>query len=803
MEQGPNLNLKCISESDCLLSEHCLGRKVRVVLRRKSMLTVLLLALAVSVPYFMFLFQQQFAWERAYELDYDATPSMRVGRFSEPAESGDGFLYSDMFAVHVGGYGFGIYATTRASSLGSTYDQVIGGLEDAGTLTFTPLIRNSVGHELTIGSAGIRPIEFNLYHGTYEEFWPIDSGEARLSASVWVGYPYAKFVASFSSATTGNASGLYSLSFHDNEPNYFLVPTAERYTTMRVSGFDRINLFPDRLGDNFIILGGGKFGMELITFEKRPTSLVFDPTQNALQIGYALDARTAYGLVKMPPTYVGFLRTAESSASPNQEEFNVARRLAHSALSFPTSIRTYYTVKADHVDVRNKYNFDYSNTNDWGLPSQPIMPLPYETNSSEQIDFTLNSLWAPISYVPANSANKPTFSLKFTIPPFELPTTTSLLIDGSPEARTIYSSIDYIENTQNVTGEWDGDPYHDGRVVTHLLLIYPLLNTQYKAKVARISGRTLTSYYSNGIAYNPATDAYRFSEIGKQKWENDVDIGALTAWLFYATALYTRYVDPTFTINNFGSIRKIERTAERVVDWSGLSWANPDPDTNGELLIETAMTFLLYYHLADQDSNVQEMDRAQYFASLTENFLLRVFEQPPRYWPQPNFVGLITPDKVRDHVDSPDVQWNWANVIWGMWTPIMAHSYTHQYIDEVKQTALEDWQWNDPMSAKFFSEYLNFNMILLYMHEPEATKNAQIILDWSSANKTEEYFQTALARAEQAAQIGYTLLKNTDERNPAIWNTSLTEQCGIFSLDSHLALSDLKRDRYTEWQQYN
>ncbi len=691
-------------------------------------------------------------------------------------------MYSDMFAVHVGD-GFGIYAAVRTSSLGTAYNQTIGSLNEAGTITFAPILTNSTSNERAGDSIGIRPIEFDLYHGIYEEFWPSDGGVARISATVWVGYPYAKFVASFGPATSGHISGRYSmrwLSLSDSEPGYFLLPAAKGYNIVKASGHDRIDFLPNSLDDNFIAVWGGKFGVELIIFEKRPTSLIFDPTHKELQINYSVSDVNPKELVKIPPIYVGFLRTTDSGASPTREEIATAQRLAHSTLAFPTSLRIFYTVKQDSVEIRDKYSFDYLSANDWGIPSQPIAPLRYETNATAPIDFTLQSVWAPISYVSVNSDDELTFSLKLTIPAFELPTGTNPLVDGSPEARAIYSSIDNIENAQKAVGEWDGNAYHDGRVVTHLLLIYPVLNPQYRAKVAKIAGKTLSNYYTAGIVYNPATNAYRFNDIEKKRWESAVDLGALTAWLFYATALYTRYVDPAFTKDSFNSLRKIERTVERVVDWSGLSWANPDPDTNGELLIETAMTFLVYYHLASQDSNIQEMDRAAYFASLTENFLLRVFEQPHRYWARPNLVGQFTPGRVFDHVDSPPVQWNWANVIWGMWTPVMAHSYTRQYIDGVKQTAVQDWQWNDPKSPKFDVEYLNFNMILLYMHEPEAKENAQIILSWFLANKTGRYYQTALSRAEQAAQIGYTMLTNNDDKNEAMSSTAEEEYYSIF-----------------------
>jgi hypothetical protein len=197
-----------------------------------------------------------------------------------------------------------------------------------------------------------------------------------------------------------------------------------------------------------------------------------------------------------------------------------------------------------------------------------------------------------------------------------------------------------------------------------------------------------------------------------------------------------------------------------------------------------------------------------YFIAVTQNFLRQVFEQPHRYWPYPNFVGEFKPGFVADHVDQPTVQWNWANTIWGMWMPVMANSYSRQYIDGVKQAAASDWQWNDPTGQKFDSEYLDFNMILLYLHEPESKKNAQLILGWVQTNSAGEYFHSAMERAEEAAQIGYSLIPNPSPNtgtNDAVRSTiTLLVPTGLWlaSVRCPDVLAEGKRKRHRATQSF-
>jgi len=652
--------------------------------------------------------------------------------------------------------GFQIDASVPNAQLDQVYNQTIGGYIDAGTVTFTP---NSSASPYG-NSSVVKPLEFDRYHGVYSELSSGSSGTLNLTATAWAGYPYARFAASLTPVQgPGATGGSYVIQwFTLSHADYLLVPSAQGIRPVYLSGGRQIELHPSELTDNFIAVISRSFGIEFIAFEKKPTVLSFDASNTELQVDYSTPTNSGNSkLENFPEIYVGFESTAV--ATPSRSTLAIVRQLAHSALSFPLSMRIFYTVKWGNVDVREEYNFE-TGTNDWGIIPQAIIPLPYETNSTTPPGFTLDSVWAPISYVPAQQDSYATFSYTFTVPSFELPTVGEQLVNGTTDAQGIYSAIDYVADTQQAYGGWDGFAYHDGRVATHLLLLYPLLDAEYRAKVAQITDRTLTHYYSTGIGYNPTFDAYRFIDQDENKWNSSVDLGALTAWLFYAAALYTRYVNSSFTPTEFPTLQKIERAVEGDVDWSGLSWANPDPDTSGELLIETAMTFLVYYHLARQASNQPEMDRAMYFIALTENFLHRVFEQPHRYWPYPNFVGQFKPGLVEDHVDLPTVQWNWANTIWGMWMPVMANSYSQEYIDGVKQTAALDWQWNDPNGKKFDPEYLDFNMILLYLHDPDSEKNAQLIIGWVQTNSTGEYFHSAMTRAEEAAQIGYTMLPN-------------------------------------------
>jgi hypothetical protein len=179
------------------------------------------------------------------------------------------------------------------------------------------------------------------------------------------------------------------------------------------------------------------------------------------------------------------------------------------------------------------------------------------------------------------------------------------------------------------------------------------------------------------------------------------------------------------------------------------------------------MAFLVYYHIAKQTNNIVERDRAAYFAALTQSFVLNVFEKPQQYWNYPPFVGTYAVGAVFDSKSRPEVQWDWAKTIWSLWTPVMSTSYTPAYVNHIREAAERDWDWNRPEGRKFVEEYLNFNMILFYISDPEAKQNVKILLQlYLTSDQGRRLCSASGSRAtscpmrlsEEAAQIVYSML---------------------------------------------
>lgn len=695
------------------------------------------------------------------QTDFTMTPPsglLGAGRFSEPSIKNSALMYSDLFGVVVE-HGFRVYAFTTNASIGTPYRQQVGAAVDAGWVSFSPVLNGVYGKDSSDNAASpkTRTVEYDAYHGIYEKLWSSGVGTVTLDASAWVGFPYSRYDATFYPSAAGNASGSYIIKWWaaNTGPTDFLIPSQSGYVLDAVTSNTPITVSGQGLTDNFILLWGKADYVELVSFERKPTTITYSPQSQSISISYpALPVQTE-AADAFPNICVGFLKVTDNNL-PTSNEMVTAVQMAHASLTFPQSTSITVTT-GSAVTVTYMYTYYYS-ANDWGIESLPIIPIPYAMSPSTAPLFTARAVWGMIQYVEADTSGSVSFTVSPNIPDDFTLSGMRQLAAGSNESNTVYAAIDYIAANQGTEGEWDGLAYHDGRTITYLLVIYPALDSAYQNKVAGIAQKTLSSYFQNAVVFNQSLGAYRITDMNTKTWTSEVDIGALTSWMFYAALLYTKYVDPTFTSKNFQSIMNVERGMEKVVDWSGVSWANPaNPDTSGELIIETAMGFLTYYFLAQQNGNQNEMGRAEYFVGMTQNFMLNVFERPESYWSYPGEVGTYVPGAVSDNIGPPTVQWNWVNTVWGMWMPAMAESYTQTYVNGIDQTAVKDWSWDNPASPRFDPEYLDFNMLLSSLGENDA-RVPNMIMNWWQTNNGTRLYAGAMGAAEQAANIVYGML---------------------------------------------